>query len=86
MRECWVSKRDISASTVILILRMMFLRNNNTKIAFQWSAPFPDIKLEERGKIFGLTEEPTDVTEETSTVRQDVAVNCGACEGTHLIE
>ena len=31
----------------------------------QWSAPLPDIKLEERGKIFGLTEEPTDVKEDT---------------------
>ena len=36
----------------------------------QWSAPLPDIKLEERGKIFGLTEEPTEVTEETTTAGQ----------------
>jgi WW domain-binding protein 4 len=36
----------------------------------QWSVPLPDIKLEERGKIFGLTEEPTDVIEETSTAEQ----------------
>jgi WW domain-binding protein 4 len=33
----------------------------------QWSAPLPDIKLEDRGKIFGLTEEPTDVTKDTIT-------------------
>ena len=26
----------------------------------QWSAPLPDIKLEERGKIFGFTEESTE--------------------------
>ena len=32
----------------------------------QWSAPLPDIKFEERGKIFGITEEPTDVTKDTS--------------------
>ncbi|KAF8813929.1 hypothetical protein BYT27DRAFT_6363581 [Phlegmacium glaucopus] len=29
--------------------------------ALQWSTPLPDIKLEERGKIFGLTEGSTDV-------------------------
>lgn len=28
----------------------------------QWSAPLPDIKLEERGKIFGLTEESKEDT------------------------
>lgn len=32
----------------------------------QWSAPLPDIKLEERGRIFGITEEPTDATKDTS--------------------
>ena len=36
----------------------------------QWSAPLPDIKLEDRGKIFGLTEEPTDVTEDTPPAGQ----------------
>lgn len=36
----------------------------------QWSAPLPDIKLKDRGKIFGLTEEPTNVTEETSTAEE----------------
>ena len=33
----------------------------------QWSAPLPDIKPEEREKIFGLTEEPTDVTKTRDT-------------------
>jgi WW domain-binding protein 4 len=33
----------------------------------QWSAPIPDIKLEERGQIFGLTEEQTDATEDIKT-------------------
>jgi WW domain-binding protein 4 len=37
----------------------------------QWSAPLPDIKLEERGKIFGLTEEQTDATEDTSPAGQE---------------
>lgn len=30
----------------------------------QWSAPLPDIKLKDRGRIFGLPEELTDVTED----------------------
>jgi WW domain-binding protein 4 len=37
----------------------------------QWSAPLPDIKLEERGKIFGLTEEQTDATEDTSSTGKE---------------
>lgn len=35
----------------------------------QWSAPLPDIKSEERGKIFGLGEEQTDVTEDISAAQ-----------------
>ena len=27
----------------------------------QWSAPLPDIKPEERGKVFGIAKEPTDI-------------------------
>ena len=37
----------------------------------QWSAPLPDIKLEDRGKIFGLTEEPTNATEDASLAGQE---------------
>ena len=36
----------------------------------QWSAPLPDIKQEERGTIFGLTENSTDVTEDTPPAGQ----------------
>ena len=38
----------------------------------QWSAPLPDIKSEERGKIFWLTEEQKDATEDTSPVEQEL--------------
>lgn len=43
----------------------------------QWSAPLPDIKLEERGKIFGLTEEPTDTTKDTSLDGPELKVEPG---------
>lgn len=70
-KEEAIKQGDSSLSTVTPILDAGSSSTSSSKWAKpQWSAPLPDIKLEERGKIFGLTEEPTDVTVDTSPAGQ----------------
>ena len=65
-----IEQGDSSVSTATPMLDASSSSTSSSKWAKpQWSAPLPDIKPEERGNIFGLTEEPTDVTEDTPAVQ-----------------